>query len=118
MFKELLKELVCSVDGAVGSVIMGVDGIAVDEYCDRDETDLQLIGIEFSAVVKEMSRASLSMETGVVGEIMMVSDERTVLVRKINEEYFTVLVLNGSGNVGKGRFKLRILVPSLFKEFE
>jgi predicted regulator of Ras-like GTPase activity (Roadblock/LC7/MglB family) len=118
MFKELLRNLVASVDGAVGSVIMGIDGISIDEYCEREDTDLQLIGIELGSVVKEMNRASLSMDTGEVGEWAMVSDKRTVLVRTINQEYFAVLVLNGKGNLGKGRFKLRILLPQISKEFE
>ncbi len=118
MFKEYLKELVRSVDGAVGAVIMGMDGIAVDEYCEREDTDIQLIGIEFSSVVKEMNRASESMETGEAGEVIMVCDKKSMLVRRINGEYFVVLVLNGSGNLGKGRFKLRLLVPRLSSEFE
>ncbi len=118
MFKEYLKELVSSVEGSVGAVIMGMDGIAVDEYCEPEDDDIQLIGIELSSVVKEVNRASLSMETGTVGEIMVVCDKKPMIVRKINDEYFVALVLNGSGNLGKGRFKLRILVPQLSREFE
>jgi predicted regulator of Ras-like GTPase activity (Roadblock/LC7/MglB family) len=118
MFKKFLRELVESVDGAVGSVIMGMDGISVEEYCERADTDLQLIGIELSTVLKEMDRASNAMEDGTLDEAMMITGKRKVIVRKINEEYFWVLVLNGKGNLGKGRFRLRILVPKLAKEFE
>ncbi|MEK6776476.1 MAG: roadblock/LC7 domain-containing protein [bacterium] len=118
MFKELLKEIVCSVDGAEGAVIMGMDGISVDEYIEQENLDLQLIGIELSTVVKEMSRAAISMETGPMGEMMMVNRDKTVIARKINDGYFVALVLNGKGNLGKGRFKLRLLVPRFAKEFE
>jgi predicted regulator of Ras-like GTPase activity (Roadblock/LC7/MglB family) len=118
MFKELLRELVSSVDGAVGAVIMGMDGISIEEYCEQVDLDLQLIGIEFSAVVKDMSRASLSMEAGQVGEIMMVTDKRNMIIRNINKDYFLTLVLNAAGNLGKGRFKLRMLIPKLAGEFE
>jgi predicted regulator of Ras-like GTPase activity (Roadblock/LC7/MglB family) len=117
MFKEFLKDLVVSVDGAVGSVIMGMDGIAVDEYGGRADTDLQLIGTELSSLVKDMNRASASMESGSVGEALFVTEKRSLIVRAINEEYFAVLVLNGKGNLGKGRFKLRTLVPKIAKEF-
>ncbi|OIP64480.1 MAG: GTPase [Nitrospirae bacterium CG_4_9_14_3_um_filter_53_35] len=118
MFKELLKEVVCSVDGALGAVIMGMDGISVEEYLGDENLDLQLIGIELSGVVKEMNRAALSMDTGPMGEMMMVNREKTAIARKINEEYFVALILNGTGNLGKGRFKLRILVPRMASEFE
>jgi predicted regulator of Ras-like GTPase activity (Roadblock/LC7/MglB family) len=118
MFKEDLKALVSVVDGAIGAAIMGMDGIAVDEYCEQEEANLQLIGIEFSSVVKEIYRASESTETGEVGEVIMVCDKKSVIVRKINNDYFVVLVLNGPGNLGKGRFKLRVLVPRLSVEFE
>jgi predicted regulator of Ras-like GTPase activity (Roadblock/LC7/MglB family) len=118
MFKELLKEIVCSVDGAAGAVIMGMDGISVEEYAEHENLDLQLIGIELSTVVKEMNRAAISMDTGPMGEMMMVNREKTVIARKINDDYFVALVLNGTGNLGKGRFKLRILVPRMASEFE
>lgn len=118
MFKELLRELVDSVDGAIGAVIMGMDGISVEDYCERPETDLQVIGIESSSIVKEMGRAAASMDTGAVGEVIVVAESRTILVRRINEEYFITLVLNGLGNLGKGRFKLKILVPKISREFE
>lgn len=118
MFKDQLMELVNAVEGALGAVIMGMDGISVDEFCKPPEADLQVIGIEFSSIVKEMTKASHSMEAGSIGEIMMVTDQKTVIVRKINEEYFVALVLNGTGNLGKGRFKLRMMIPHMSKEFE
>ncbi len=117
MFTEFLKDLVVSVDGAVGAVIMGMDGISVEEYVGRADTDLQLIGTELTSLVKDMNRASASMDSGSVGEALFVTEKRTLIVRSINEEYFTVLVLNGKGNIGKGRFKLRILVPKIADEF-
>jgi predicted regulator of Ras-like GTPase activity (Roadblock/LC7/MglB family) len=118
MFKGFLMDLVQSVDGAVGSVIMGMDGIPIQEFCERPETDLQLMGIEVSSILKEMDRASQSMETGALGEFLMVNEKKSVIVRKINGEYFLVLVLNGKRNVGKGRFKMRVMVPRISKEFE
>ncbi|MDX1763348.1 MAG: roadblock/LC7 domain-containing protein [bacterium] len=118
MFKKFLRELVESVDGAIGSVIMGMDGISVEEYCQRPDADIQMIGTELSAVLKEMNRASRAMEDDTLGEAMMITDKLKVIVRKINEEYFWVLALNGNGNLGKGRFKLRVLVPKLANEFE
>lgn len=118
MFKEFLKRLVHSVEGALGAVIMGIDGISVDEYCEKPDLDVQMIGIEFSSIVKEMNRVSSSIDSGHVDEIMVVADNRAVLVRKISDEYFIALVLNGMGNLGKGRFKLKIMVPQLATEFE
>ena len=118
MFKEFLSDLVQSVDGAIGSILMGMDGIPIDEFCMRPEEDLQLIGIEVSSILKELNRAAQSMETGLLGEFLMVHEKKTTLVRKINEEYFLVLVLNGNGNLGKGRFRMRVMVPRISKEFE
>ncbi len=117
MFKKFLKDLVVSVDGAVGAVIMGMDGIPVDEYCERPDSDLQLVGIESATLLKEMNRASDSMECGLLREAVMVNEQQTLVVRKINEDYFVVLILNGNGNLGKGRFKLRMFVPKVIQEF-
>ena len=117
MFKEQLRGLVESVEGSLGAVIMGTDGISVDLYAAEGAPDLELHGIEFSSVVKEMQRAASSLEMGPLGEAMLVTGEGAVLARQINADYFVLLALAAGGNLGKGRFKLRILVPRLAAEF-
>ncbi len=59
MFKETLKHIVDSTEGAIAGLLMGFDGIAVDSYT-RDESptssagtagtqkDINEIGMEFS----------------------------------------------------------------------
>jgi hypothetical protein len=40
-----------------------------------------------------------------------------ILLRRLNDEYFMVLIIRPDGNFGKGRFLLRMSVPKLLKEF-
>ena len=80
-FKEIIGELVERVDGARAPILMGYDGIAIEEYRKEGiDTDIQLIGIEYSSILKEMKRASEILEAGEVAEVSIVTGKGIVVV--------------------------------------
>jgi hypothetical protein len=40
----------------------------------------------------------------------------TTLIRVINQTYFVAITMDPEGNLGKGRFLLRVLAPKLAQE--
>jgi predicted regulator of Ras-like GTPase activity (Roadblock/LC7/MglB family) len=113
-FRETLQEMVGTVGGGIGAVIMGYDGIPIDEYITDDSGfDVQLLSVEYSNVVKEIRRAVEVLKTGMMEEIAITTDMSRVLIRVINDDYFLLLLLEHSGNFGKGRFYLKKYTPLL-----
>jgi len=55
-FTDILKEVVNGTEGAIGALVIGVDGISVDEYSTGSEIDLQSMSVEYSALLKEKQR--------------------------------------------------------------
>jgi predicted regulator of Ras-like GTPase activity (Roadblock/LC7/MglB family) len=57
--KNVLKEIVENVDGALGAIVMGYDGIPLDEYItEASPIDLQVLSVEYATVLKEIKKSS------------------------------------------------------------
>ena len=116
-FADILKEVVNGTEGALGALVVGVDGIPVEEFSLTQEIDLQSMTVEYSTLLKEIERGSQSAQLGTTKEVTVMADKALVMLRRLNEEYFMVLIIKPDGNFGKGRFLLRMSVPKLLKEF-
>ncbi len=116
-FSEILKEVVNSTEGALGALIVGLDGIPVEEYAVNSDIDIQSMTVEFSSLLKEIEKGSQAAEMGSSREVTVIADKAIIMLRRLNEEYFIVLILRPEGNFGKGRFLLRVSAPRLLKEF-
>ncbi len=116
-FPEVLKEIVERVDGAASAMIIGTDGISVDEYSSEKLVDLTGLSAEASAMIKDIGLASDNLQIGEAKEFSIISDKCGIVMRKINNEYYLALVIKPDGNYGKGRFVLRTAIPKLEGEF-
>ena len=116
-FSEILKELVNGTEGALGAIVVGTDGIPVDEFSVTSEMDLQSMTVEYASLLKEIEKGSRAAQLGSTKEVSVIADRAMIMLRRLNEDYFLVLVIRADGNFGKGRFLLRMSVPKLLKEF-
>lgn len=105
MFSEILQRIVEETGGGIGAVLMGYDGIAIDQYFSPDqEVDLQMIVVEYSNVLKEIRKTAEILNLGDMEEISIRTDRFIIVIRVLNDEYFTALIINRDGNFGKGRY--------------
>ena len=113
-FREILKEMVQRVDGGRAAILMGYDGIAIDEYKkEGDVTDIQLMGIEYSSVLKEMKHTSEILESGEVAEVSVITGNGMVVARAVGGDYFIMINLTIDGNLGKARYLMKMAEPKL-----
>ncbi len=116
-FSDIMKEVVDGTEGALGALIVGLDGIPVEEYSLNREIDLQSMTVEYSSLLKEIEKSSRAVRLGSTKEVTVIADKAMIMLRRLNEEYFFVLIIKPEGNFGKGRFLLRMSVPKLLREF-
>jgi predicted regulator of Ras-like GTPase activity (Roadblock/LC7/MglB family) len=116
-FLEILKDTVNQVDGAVAAMIIGTDGISVQEYVSEKLVDLTDLSAEASQMIKDINLAADNLGLGEAKEFSIISDRCGIIMRKINTEYYLSLVIKPEGNYGKGRFILRTAIPKLVGEF-
>ncbi|AMV71825.1 GTPase [Desulfuromonas carbonis] len=107
MFAEILQEIVEGTAGGVGAVLMGYDGIAIEQYFKPCEgVDLQMMAVEYANVLKEIKRTVEILNTGDMEEVAIKTERFYVVIRALTDEYFTALTLQRDGNFGKGRYLL------------
>jgi predicted regulator of Ras-like GTPase activity (Roadblock/LC7/MglB family) len=116
-FSDILKDVVNGTEGALGALIVGLDGIPVEEYSLNSEMDIQTMTVEYSSLLKEIEKGSQAAHLGSTKEVTVIAEKAMIMLRRLNEEYFFVLIIKPEGNFGKGRFLLRMSVPKLLKEF-
>lgn len=116
-FSDILREVVDGTEGALGALIVGLDGIAVEEYSAAGEMDFQSMIVAYSSLFNELEKGSQETQMGSTQEVTVFTDKAMIILRRLNEEYFFLLVIKPEGNFGKGRFLLRMSVPKLLKEF-
>jgi predicted regulator of Ras-like GTPase activity (Roadblock/LC7/MglB family) len=116
-FSDIMKEVVNGTEGALGAMVLGLDGIPVEEYAVSSEMDLQSMTVEYSALLKEIEKGSQASQMGSTKEVTVITDKAMIMLRRLNDEYFFVLIVKPEGNFGKGRFLLRMSAPKLLKEF-
>jgi predicted regulator of Ras-like GTPase activity (Roadblock/LC7/MglB family) len=114
MFGEILEGIVESTAGGVGAVLMGYDGIPIEQYFKPCEgVDLQLLAVEYGNVLKEIKRSVDILNTGVMEEVAIKTGRFYVVLRALTDDYFVALTLNRDGNFGKGRYLLLRDAPKL-----
>jgi predicted regulator of Ras-like GTPase activity (Roadblock/LC7/MglB family) len=116
LFADILREVVTGTDGALGALVIGTDGISVEEFSLDRDLDLQAMTVEFSTLLREIERGSQAAQIGTTREVTVITDKALIMFRRLTAEYFTVLIIKPEGNLGKGRFLLRMSIPKLLKE--
>ncbi|MEW6731994.1 MAG: roadblock/LC7 domain-containing protein [Acidobacteriota bacterium] len=120
LFADLLKQIVTRVDGAIGALIMGLDGIAIEQQIidpERYDSRLSMIAAAYATLLRNSMRTSSDVGVGQLQEMSVVSGNMTLVIKLINPEYFLLIALGPNGNMGRARFELRKAQLLLEEEF-
>lgn len=118
MFREVLAEVVDRTEGGIAALVMGMDGIAVEQYLKEDAQpfEVETIGMEYSVILRDIRKASELVDGGVAREVTIQGEKLTTVIRLINEEYFVAVAIRPDGNFGKARYLLRTGASKLATE--
>jgi len=112
-FRSILRSIVEECGGGLGAVLMGSDGIPIEEYVtDRIpegplQEDIGSAGVEFSRILEEIRKAADALGGGAVTETVVALARMNLVFRPIDGETFLALVLASDGNLGKARYLIR-----------
>ena len=119
MFKEALEAVVTGTEGGLAGLLMDFQGVAVESYTKEGASfDIDMIGAEYSVVIKSIQRAAESLEAGGASEVAVLAEKMITVIRVVNADYFVALALSPDANLGKARYLLRVAVPKLVAELE
>jgi predicted regulator of Ras-like GTPase activity (Roadblock/LC7/MglB family) len=120
VFSELLKQIVNKVEGTVGVLIMGLDGIAIEQQIEDPRNydgQLSIIAAAYATLLRNSMRTSSDVGVGALQEMTVISGNLTLVIKLINPEYFLLIALGPNGNIGRARFELRKAQLLLEEEF-
>jgi predicted regulator of Ras-like GTPase activity (Roadblock/LC7/MglB family) len=108
MFREALQLVVDGTEGGIAAILMGYDGIPLEQYIVGDsELNVETVGMEFSVVLSQIRKAAEMLEAGTAREVTIQAEQMTTVIRLLNDEYFVAVALKPTGNSGKARYLLR-----------
>jgi predicted regulator of Ras-like GTPase activity (Roadblock/LC7/MglB family) len=117
MFKETLKDIVEKTDGGIAGLLMDSTGIALETYAKDDAPfDITTVGVEFNVVLGSIKQATQMLEAGETHEIAIGTDKMMTLIRTLKDSYFLAVAIKPEGNIGKGRYMMRVAAPKLIAE--
>ncbi len=114
--RDTLKEIVETVGGGVGAVVMGYDGIPIEEHILEGIYDVQVVAVEYVNIMKEVKRTLEVLKTGEMEEILITTGQSRIIIRSVCDDFFILLALDANGNYGKGRYLLKREAPNLRDE--
>ena len=115
-FKTILKELVESVPGATGAILADWEGEAVEQHCLYDDYELKIIAAHKGIVLTRMKEIYTAFPAGELGDAVITTDSRHILLAPVGPDYSLVMTLNREAVAGRARYRFRAAVKRLAKE--
>ena len=115
MFKEKLNRVVTNIDGALGCMLIGFDGIPIDSVWDNELPQMGAVAVELSNMLGKFRRLQIY-DGGNIDEVSITTGPITTLARVVADEYLLILALSETADVGRGQTMLRLISPFVEKE--
>ena len=110
MFKEVLHNAISNVEGALGAMIMGMDGIAVEKVWQAETgqaANLEIAIAEFTSLLRSARRTNSDLGLGTLRQMTVAAENAVFILHAAGKDYFLALVLSPEGNFGRGRYEMR-----------
>ena len=117
VFADVLRDLTERVDGWVGLVVMGLDGIPIERLSIDDSINFEALAAECTALLKTTRQASEEVGAGNLREIVITTENIVILAVAITEDYILLGAMRRGANHGLARYVMRRATLRLEKEF-
>ena len=113
-FEETLGKVLRGLEGAIGAVLMGRDGVPIaqlriggDQPLGILAGDVAAAAVEFGRALDEVRKAGEALGGGDFEECTVGFGSYSLLFRVVDHELLLCVALTAGGNLGKARYRLR-----------
>ncbi len=115
-FGDALRRISNNLEDGLGVALVGMDGIIVEEHRKDLRLDLAPIAAEACSILRGIEKLCSNLAFGAPLELSVTMEGAVLMLRRVNPDYFAVLLVRSEGNLGKGRYLLRREATALEKE--
>ena len=116
MFKQKLANVVNNVEGSIGCLLIGFDGIPIDTVYRQEELpQMSAIAVEVSNLLDKFRRLQ-AYDVGEVNEVSITAGSITALAKVVADEYLLILAMTADSDVNRGQTMLRLIAPFVERE--
>ena len=121
-FASILRSIVESCGGGIGAVLMGSDGIPIEQVVSAPvpegplAEDIGTAGVEFGRILEEIRKVADALAGGPVKETVVVLTDFSLVFRAVDDDTFLMVVVGPDGNLGKARYLIRSKLHALRRE--
>ena len=118
-FANALTEIVEGCGGGIGAVLVGNDGIPIDQVVVSSapegplSEDISTAGVEFGRILDEIRKAADALAGGAVVETVVVLSQFSLVFHPVDGEVMLVVIVSPDGNLGKARYLIRRTLPAI-----
>lgn len=103
-FADILREMVEGVDGGLAAILMGMDGLPVQQHIAKSGYDIETVGVEYGKVVDEIRNATTILNLGTLEDVFIRTAGSDVIIKMVSPEYYIAFVIRHGANMGKAGF--------------
>jgi len=115
-FKSILANLMDSVPGATGAILVDWEGEAVEQSCLYDIFNLKVVGAHKSILLSLLKEAHQKMAAGEMKHIVISTGKQHYLTGPVGAEYSLVMTLDRSAIVGLAIYHFLFAIDRMYKE--
>jgi len=115
-FQGHLRRVGEKIEDLAGIAISDMDGIIVDEYSVDPSCDMSLLVAEYGTLWHVVDKAGVSSDLGASCEICIITEKGPLIIRRIEDDLFLLMLLNAGEPLGKGRFFSQITADIIAEE--
>ncbi|CAN5755357.1 hypothetical protein BH24DEI2_BH24DEI2_11840 [soil metagenome] len=114
---ELLSYIAENVDGAQYVALGGSDGLLVEQHPEQGQ-NLSAYTAEMTNTLTALTKLNTAgFDGGPVKEMMVTSEKSISYTRRLNDDFFLLVLMNPAGNLGKVRLYTEQVAPKMLELF-
>ena len=114
-----MSEVLERTEGCLGVLIMGFDGITVEEVWKAAKSATNNVALaEYTSLLRNAQRINSELGLAELQEMTFSGADEIFVLRVVNNDYFLAMILAADGNFGRGRYELHRIELLLSKELE
>jgi predicted regulator of Ras-like GTPase activity (Roadblock/LC7/MglB family) len=105
--RAVLERLQHTIAGTKAIVIVGANGVIVEQVTADPTVDMEMFVAEFATLLRIARRTSEDTGVGDLSEHILISDKAVTIARHISADRFLILVSQIQDQLGRARYEIK-----------